>query len=128
MKKRIAVALLSLLAVMQFSASAQEVAVKTNLIYDATLTINAGVEARLAPKWTFDLSGTSTAGRSMNTIGNIGSFNPKPVIGYVKHSRAISLPLTHWADSSIWATSTTQSSFSEAISASSPTAVTKAGW
>lgn len=57
MKKRIAVALLSLLAVMQFSASAQEVAVKTNLIYDATLTINAGVEARLAPKWTFDLSG-----------------------------------------------------------------------
>ena len=57
MKKRIAVALLSLLAVMQFSASAQEVAVKTNLIYDATLTINAGVEARLATKWTFDLSG-----------------------------------------------------------------------
>ena len=127
MKKRIAVALLSLLAVMQFSASAQEVAVKTNLIYDATLTINAGVEARLAPKWTFDLA-TSTAGRSMNTIGSIGSFNQKPVIGYVKHSRGISLQLTHWADSSIWATSTTQSSFSEAISASSPTAVTKAGW
>lgn len=36
---------------------AQDVAVKTNLLYDAFLNINAGVEVGLAPKWTLDLSG-----------------------------------------------------------------------
>ena len=36
---------------------AQDVAVKTNLVYDATANVNAGVEAGLAPKWTIDLSG-----------------------------------------------------------------------
>ena len=35
----------------------QDVAVKTNLLYDATLTANAGVEVGLAPRWSFDLSG-----------------------------------------------------------------------
>ena len=36
---------------------AQTVAVKTNLLYDATATINAGIELGLAPKWTLDVSG-----------------------------------------------------------------------
>ena len=36
---------------------AQKVAVKTNLLYDATATINAGIEFGLAPKWTLDLLG-----------------------------------------------------------------------
>lgn len=36
-------------------ASAQDVAVKTNLLYDATATINAGIEVGLAPKWTFNV-------------------------------------------------------------------------
>lgn len=39
------------------AASAQTAAVKTNLLYDATATINAGVEVALAPKWSLDLSG-----------------------------------------------------------------------
>ena len=38
-------------------ASAQGFAIKTNLIYDATATLNLGVEMGLAPHWTFDLSG-----------------------------------------------------------------------
>ncbi|WP_176555016.1 DUF3575 domain-containing protein [Butyricimonas sp. Marseille-P3923] len=38
-------------------AKCQKMAVKSNLLYDATATINAGVEFRLAPRWTFDLSG-----------------------------------------------------------------------
>lgn len=38
-------------------AKGQNVAVKTNLLYDATATINAGVEIGLAPRWTVDLSG-----------------------------------------------------------------------
>ncbi len=36
---------------------AQKIAVKTNLFYDATTTLNVGVEFSLAPKWTFDVSG-----------------------------------------------------------------------
>ncbi|MCB6973924.1 MULTISPECIES: DUF3575 domain-containing protein [Butyricimonas] len=38
-------------------AKCQKMAVKSNLLYDATATINAGMEFRLAPRWTFDLSG-----------------------------------------------------------------------
>lgn len=37
--------------------SAQRAAVKSNLLYDATATLNAGVELGLAPRWTLDLSG-----------------------------------------------------------------------
>lgn len=35
----------------------QDINVKTNLLYDATLTVNAGAEVGLAPRWSFDLSG-----------------------------------------------------------------------
>ena len=41
--------------------SAQDVAVKTNLLYDATLTANAGIEFGLAPHWSIDLSGNYRA-------------------------------------------------------------------
>ncbi|MCM1163402.1 MAG: DUF3575 domain-containing protein [Muribaculaceae bacterium] len=44
-----------------FGVSAQKVAVKSNLLYDALLSPNAGVEVKLAPKWTFDLSGNINA-------------------------------------------------------------------
>ena len=37
-------------------AMAQKVAVKTNLLYDATSTINLGTEFGLSPKWTLDVS------------------------------------------------------------------------
>ena len=43
------------------SAQAQNIAVKTNLLYDATATVNAGVEIGLAPKWTLDISGNLNA-------------------------------------------------------------------
>ena len=36
---------------------AQTVGLKTNLLYDATATLNAGVEFGLSPHWTIDLSG-----------------------------------------------------------------------
>ena len=38
------------------SLSAQDVAVKTNLLYDVSTTINLGAEIGLSPKWTLDLS------------------------------------------------------------------------
>ena len=43
--------------IMATNAKGQNVALKTNLLYDATLTVNAGVEIGLAPRWSFDLSG-----------------------------------------------------------------------
>ena len=39
------------------TATAQKFAVKTNLLYDATSTINVGVEFGLSPRWTLDISG-----------------------------------------------------------------------
>ncbi len=36
---------------------AQDWAIKTNVLYDATATANIGVEVGLAPKWTLDISG-----------------------------------------------------------------------
>lgn len=39
------------------SLNAQQLAVKTNFLYDATATVNVGIEVGLAPKWTLDISG-----------------------------------------------------------------------
>lgn len=39
------------------TADAQEIAAKTNLLYDATTTLNLGMEFGLAPRWTLDISG-----------------------------------------------------------------------
>lgn len=39
------------------TAGAQQVDVKTNLLYDATLSPNLGVEVQVAPKWSLELSG-----------------------------------------------------------------------
>lgn len=43
------------------TASGQDFALKTNIIYDATATINLGAEIGLAPKWSLDLSGNYNA-------------------------------------------------------------------
>lgn len=53
------VLLLSLCA--SLKVSAQNVAIKTNLLYDATLTLNGGLEMKFAPKWTGDLSANLNA-------------------------------------------------------------------
>ncbi len=52
---------IAIILISAISASAQDWAVKTNLLYDATLTVNAGVEHRLAPHWSVDLSGNFNA-------------------------------------------------------------------
>lgn len=43
------------------SASSQGLAIKTNLLYDASATINLGVEMPLKTKWTLDISGNLNA-------------------------------------------------------------------
>lgn len=52
--------ILALASIMFFSCvglKAQNVGIKTNLISDAVTSPNLGVEFRMAPKWTFDISG-----------------------------------------------------------------------
>lgn len=46
----------SLLLLSLQTVSAQKVAVKSNLLYDATTTINLGLELGLSSKWTLDVS------------------------------------------------------------------------
>lgn len=46
---------------MTVSAKAQNVSVKTNLLYDASATVNAGAEIGLAPRWSLDVSGNYNA-------------------------------------------------------------------
>lgn len=81
MKKRIFIALVALGSLI-CPALAQETAVKTNLLYDATTTMNLGVEFGLSPKWTLDVSGTTILGRFQRTRnGNTGSFSQRPDTG-----------------------------------------------
>ena len=51
----------AILAAGAFSASAQKVAMKTNIVQDALLDPNIGVEIGLAPKWTLDVTGQLNA-------------------------------------------------------------------
>lgn len=45
-----------LLLLISISLSAQDVALKTNLLYDACTTVNIGAEFSLSSKWTLDVS------------------------------------------------------------------------
>lgn len=49
------------LVVASLTASAQNVVVKTNLLYDITATANLGIEFKVASKWTVDISGNLNA-------------------------------------------------------------------
>lgn len=61
MKFRFLAIILLLPLCASFKGFAQDVAIKTNLLYDATLTLNGGVEMKFAPKWTGDLSANLNA-------------------------------------------------------------------
>ena len=56
MKNRLISLLISLLATITW-CTAQDVGIKTNFLYWGTATPNLGVEVRVAPRWTIDLSG-----------------------------------------------------------------------
>lgn len=55
--KRIILYLVTAVAGAFGSVSAQDIAVKSNVLSDALLNINGGVEVGLAPRWTLDLTG-----------------------------------------------------------------------
>ena len=53
---RLALPILVAFALNIFSANAQNVGIKTNLLYDAFASANLAVEVGLAPKWTLEIS------------------------------------------------------------------------
>lgn len=53
--KKILVCILFILGLLSVESKAQKVAVKSNLLYDATTTMNLGLEVALARKWTLDI-------------------------------------------------------------------------
>lgn len=53
---RKSILLVMIISIMQ-SLSAQEIALKSNIVSDALLNANIGIEMRLAPKWSADLTG-----------------------------------------------------------------------
>lgn len=61
-----AVAALCIMGDAQAQIKRSKVAVKTNLLYDATATVNLGVEVGLARQWTIDISANYNAW----TLGN----------------------------------------------------------
>lgn len=60
MKIKLLTAILLMLAAIPVARS-QSVGIKSNLLYDATLTLNGGVEVKFTPKWTGDLSANLNA-------------------------------------------------------------------
>ena len=57
MKKPKIIFILLLTALFPLTGRAQKVGIKTNLIHDAILNPNLGVEIGVAPKWTLDITG-----------------------------------------------------------------------
>lgn len=51
------IVLAGILFFLSLGASAQRVGIKSNLISDAVTSPNLGIEFKMAPKWTFDISG-----------------------------------------------------------------------
>ena len=57
MKRTILLLVASLSGMFSSTAEAQDINVKTNVLADAFLNVNAGVEIGLAPRWTLDVAG-----------------------------------------------------------------------
>lgn len=53
--KKVAILILFMLGCAISEGHAQKVALKSNLLYDATTTMNLGLEIGLACKWTLDI-------------------------------------------------------------------------
>lgn len=61
MRKLCALAVLIITILSGTYAKAQNVGIKTNILYDAALSPNLGFEVGLAPRWSFDISGNLNA-------------------------------------------------------------------
>lgn len=68
-------------------SKAQKVALKSNLLYDATTTMNLGLEFGLARKWTLDVPVNYNPGsRTTEDVCAIGEYSRKSATGFVRSS------------------------------------------
>lgn len=85
--KKVFILILVILCTFAVNSKAQKVAVKSNLLYDATTTLNLGLEVGLARKWTLDVPSIIIRGNLMMGPGSgIGEFSRKSVTGFAKAS------------------------------------------
>lgn len=61
MRSKISLLILLLFLIIPVKTQARDFAMKTNLLYDATATVNLGLELAVAPRWSIDLSGNFNA-------------------------------------------------------------------
>lgn len=64
------------------TALGQSVAIKNNLAYDALLTPNLSLEAKLANRWTLDLQGGPTSSSIPKTLRRRGIKLPSGATGW----------------------------------------------
>lgn len=83
---------------------AQKVAVKTNLLYDATTTMNLGLEIGLGKKWSLDLSGNYNPGSlMMKRVCVTGVYSRNFATGFVRNSTVIFWVCTDTTPNTMWA-------------------------
>lgn len=92
--------------------SGRETAIKTNLLYDATATVNLGLEQAVSPKWSIDLSANLNAW-NMNEGARWKHWLVQPEARYwfcqaldghflAVHALGGQYNVGHWADGGIW--------------------------
>lgn len=90
----------------------RETALKTNLLYDATATVNLGVEQAVAPKWSIDLSANLNAW-NMKAGARWKHWLVQPEVRYwfcqaldghflAAHLVGGQYNIGHWTDGGIW--------------------------
>ena len=83
--KKVVIPILFMLGCAISEGYAQKVALKSNLLYDATTTMNLGLEIGLARKWTLDIPVNYNPWKlSDENASVIGGYNPKFVTGFVR--------------------------------------------
>lgn len=77
-----------------------QIAVKTNLLYDATATVNLGAEVAVAPQWSVELSGNLNAWTlsGEKRWKPMYSSSPRHVTGCAMRWRGISLAPISYGD------------------------------
>lgn len=111
-KLRTTAAAFALLISGMASVNGRETALKTNLLYDATATVNVGVEQVVAPKWSIDLSANLNAW-NMNQGARWKHWMVQPEARYwfcqaldghflAGHLLGGQYNVGHWTDGGIW--------------------------
>lgn len=89
--KKILVCILFILGLFPAESKAQKIAVKSNLLYDATTTMNLGLEVALVRRWTLDIPVNYNPWKFDETRLKHWGIQPSFVTGSAKVSTARSL-------------------------------------